>query len=81
VKTAPGATTAAPTDNYDVYIKDTTYPTLSLLGTSLENRDEANTELVVPSAPVPVYYGTATLVVAAAGDANTGTVYLYVSVP
>jgi len=46
VITDPG--TPAPTDNYDVYIRDYTTD-VSLLGTTLENRDTANSEIVSPS--------------------------------
>jgi hypothetical protein len=75
IQTDPGAT--APTDNYDVYLRDYTTG-VSLLGTSLENRDTVNSELVVPSVPV---YTAGAVGFSLSGNTNidaVGDVYIYV---
>ena len=77
VRTIPSAT-AAPTDNYDPYIKDYD-SSYSYLTTMLENRDTANTEVVVP-AYVPLY-GTLGFSASAAGNAGAGDCWLWIQVP
>ena len=75
VITDPG--TPAPTDNYDVYIRDYTTG-VSMLGTTLENRDTADSELVTPSVPVYVHDIGFSLSGSAVSDA-AGDVYLFVA--
>ena len=80
ITTDPGAT--APTDNYDVTLEDSDAVDV-LLGLGA-NRDTANTEHICPllgdatSQPIPVVtLGQHTLKITAAGDAKTGTVFIY----
>ena len=73
--TDPGTT--APEDNYDIYLKD--YVTgVSLTGTTLENRDTTNSELVVPTVPIPFYGNVGFSLSGNANLESTGDVYLYV---
>ncbi len=75
--TVPGTVGDAPTDDYDVTVEDED-ATDVLMGAGL-NRDTANTEQVLASSLGYVVHDTLTVNVAAAGDANTGTVYLYIA--
>ena len=80
-ETDPGAT--APTDNYDIVLNSAGGTDLLMGGGA--NRDTANTEYFVPLATgsdggtkMPVSCaGTATLSITNAGNAKTGTVYIY----
>ena len=68
--------TAAPTDDYDITIKDADGVDV-LAGAGL-NRDTANTEQVVASSLGAVAGSKLTFAVAAAGNAGAGTCYLYI---
>lgn len=76
VVTDPGS--AAPTDNYDVTLVSDGVDQLASL---LVDRDTANSELVYPvasNASTPIFLaGDHTFTIANAGNAKTGTVYLY----
>lgn len=67
---------AAPTDDYDVQVKDADGVDV-LLGAGA-NRDTANTEMVQSSSLGIVAESTLELVIANAGNAKQGTVYLYI---
>jgi hypothetical protein len=74
--TDPGS--AAPTDNYDVTITDA--DGVDVLAGQGADRDTANTEYVIHSDSTPlgvVADSQLTLSIGTAGDAKTGTVYLY----
>jgi len=74
VITNPGAT--APTDNYDVYIRDSNAANLS--AAQCEDRDTANSEAVTLTTPAMIS-DTMTCVVANAGDTKSGVVTVLVS--
>lgn len=74
--TVPGAAGAAPTDNYDVTILDQD-STDVLMGAGID-RDTANTEQVLATSLGAVANDTLSIVVANAGNAKSGTVYLYI---
>ncbi len=69
--TDPGAT--APTDNYDITLVQNT---ADQLAGALIDRDTANGETVIHSAPI-FLAGSHTFTVAAAGATKVGTCYLY----
>ena len=73
--TVPDGGADAPTDNYDITIKDANG--VDLLAGQGANRHTSNTEYVT-SGFIPVAMSKLTLAVANAGDANKGTVYLYI---
>lgn len=74
--TIPAGTTSAPDDNYDVTILDEDgYDVLMSGGL---NRDTANTEQVNASSLGVCLASTLSLRIADAGDANGGTVILYI---
>ncbi len=74
VTTNPGGT--APTDNWDIQVKDAEGGSLS--GTSLDNRDTTNSETVVFSAP-PLLYGTTTVTISGNSvNSATGRVVLLI---
>lgn len=68
--------TAAPTANYDVTITDESG--VDVLGGGGVDRHTSNSEQVIPSQPIAVD-NVLTLVVAGAGNAKSGVVYIYVS--
>ena len=70
----PGTAGDAPTDNYDVTLLDE--QGVDILSGGGANRDTANTELVTPTWGAAAIAGTLQLVVANAGNANTGTIYI-----
>ena len=74
--TIPGAAAAAPDDNYDVAITDTDGHDV-LLGAGA-NRDTANTEHVAGTSLACVAGNKLTFAITAAGNANTGTVVLWI---
>jgi len=77
VITDPSAT--APTDNYDLTL---VADGIDMLGGLLADRDTANTEMVYPvvtNASTPIFLaGDHTFTIANAGNAKSGTVYLYI---
>lgn len=79
--TVPGAAGAAPTDNYDITL---VADGIDMAASQLIDRDTANTEMVYPvatSACTPIFLaGDHTFTVANAGNAKSGTVYLYLRV-
>jgi hypothetical protein len=74
VTTVPDGT-AAPTDNYDVYVKDS--DGVDLLQGNGENRDTANTEHIAEASLGAVAESKLTLLVQNAGDTKKGAVYIY----
>jgi hypothetical protein len=74
--TIPGAGALAPSDNYGVTILDEDGVDVLMGGGLL--RDTANTEQVLGSSLGICQYTTLSLRIAAAGDANGGTVILYI---
>jgi hypothetical protein len=73
--TNPGAT--APTDNYDIQITNSEGASIS--GTNLDNRDTANSEAVIFSAP-PLCDGDMSLAVTNNSvNSATGRIVLYLS--
>ena len=79
--TTPGTAGTQPDDNYNVMLEDPDgFDVLQTLGT---NRDELNAEDVpivfAGTSLHPVVLGSHTLKVAAAGNANTGTITMYVA--
>lgn len=87
--TVPGAGGAAPTDNYDITLKDEqANDVLAACQKTLVDRDTANTEevyfLVLDGAGTPlaqslhpVVCNVLTIAVANAGNSKTGTIILY----
>ena len=73
--TDPGV--ATPSDNYTVTVTDEDNTDV-LMGACVANRDEANTEQVLASSLGCVANDKLTLNVSGAGNAKTGTVYLYI---
>jgi len=72
--TDPGA--GPPTDNYDIVVTDEDgYDTLAGAGA---NRDTANTETVLASTLSVVANDKLTLTLAAAGNATSGVVIVYI---
>ena len=72
------SSTIQPQDNYDVYLYHGNDTTLSLLGTNLENRDTANTEIYALT--TPVYARTVTVSHVNSSVLNaTGAVDIYVT--
>lgn len=85
VFTDPSAVAAlVPTDNYDIYLRDYGVPTAvgatGLVGTQLENRDQANNEFVYLSADVRAYRPVG-FSISASGDVTSGDCWIYVEVP
>lgn len=77
--TIPAGSTSAPDDNYDVTVLDEDgYDVLMSGGL---NRDTANTEQVLGSSLGVCLNTTLSLRIAGAGDANGGTVILYIKRP
>lgn len=74
--TVPAAAGSAPTDNYDIIINDED-GTDVLMGAGA-NRDTANTEQVLASSLGVVANDKLTLGISNAGNAKSGTVYLYI---
>lgn len=74
--TIPAAATAAPTDNYDVIVKDGDNTDV-LMGAGA-NRDTATTEQVLGSSLGCVANDKLTLAVTNAGDTKGGTVIVYI---
>lgn len=70
--------TVAPQDNYDVYLYHHDGTVLSVVGTTLENRDTDNAEMVTPSIPPYIDWVTFQHVNSTVLNA-TGEVNLYVS--
>lgn len=68
--------TDAPTDNYDVYVKDE--DGVDVLQAGGWDRDTANTEYVKDTSLGYVANDKLTLTVASGGNAKKGTVYLYI---
>lgn len=75
VTTVPSGV-AAPTDNYDVEVRDA--DGVDLLAGAGANRDEANTEHITSASVGAVCASALTLVVSNAGNATQGTVYVYI---
>lgn len=75
VVTDPAGGGSAPTDDYDVTLVDA--DGYDIAGGQLANRDTANTETVVLTAPL-LHYGPVTVTIANAGDTKGGVVKLYV---
>jgi hypothetical protein len=74
--------TSAPTDDYDITIKDTNG--VDIVGGALANRDTANTEQTMPAILTGLYFprpvATAlTFAVAAAGSGKSGITLMYLS--
>lgn len=74
--TIPASGDAAPTDDYDVVINDE--DTTDVLMGGGANRDTADTEQVAASSLGIVANDKLTLEITGAGDANGGTVILYI---
>jgi hypothetical protein len=74
--TDPAGSTDAPSDNYDVIIKDDDGYDV-LMGAGVD-RDTANTEQVLASSLGCVYGSCLSLIIAAAGNAKKGKVILYI---
>jgi hypothetical protein len=74
VVTIPGTSSDAPTDNYDLYLKDPNGIDIAL--GLLVDRDQTNSEQYVPATPTWVDHEI-NLVIANAGNALAGTVDLY----
>lgn len=74
--TVPATGDDAPSDNYNITIKDDDGAD-ALISAGLL-RDTANTEQVIASSLGAVYDSKLTLAIDSAGDANGGTVYLYI---
>ena len=74
--TIPGLAGLAPTDDYDITIKDAAGHDV-LLGAGA-NRDTLNTEHVTRASMAGVSASKLTFAVAAAGDDNAGTAIIYV---
>lgn len=74
--TVPGAAALAPDDNYGVKVNDGDGTDVLMAAGLL--RDTANTEQVLASNLGIVANDTLTLLVTAAGAANSGTVHLYI---
>lgn len=72
VVTNPGAT--APTDDYDIALNDE--DGVDVMATTLNNRDTATSEQVIPSDP-PFIDGELSLAITAAGDEKTGEIVIY----
>ena len=68
--------TAVPSDNYDVTVADA--DGVSLVGTSLNDRDTATTEQHVPTQPVAVA-SKLTVTVSNAGASKSGVLRIYLS--
>jgi 6,7-dimethyl-8-ribityllumazine synthase len=73
--TVPDSTTA-PTDNYDITVKDVDGVDIAL--GALLDRDTANTEYVSEASMAGVAHSTLTIAVENAGDGKKGTIYLYI---
>lgn len=79
--TVPSAS-AAPTDNYDIAIN---VLGADILGGAGQNRDTANAEIAYPTATVgavtypvqPAVYDKLSFAITNAGNATSGTIYLY----
>lgn len=74
--TVPGVAPNAPTDDYDVVVNDED-GTDVLMGAGAD-RDTANTEQVLASSLGCVANDKLSLSISNAGNAKTGTVYLYI---
>lgn len=75
VTTVPSGT-AAPTDNYDIELRDA--DGVDLLAGAGANRDEANTEHITSANLGAVCVSALTLVVANAGNETEGIVYVFI---
>lgn len=71
------STTAAPSDNYTVTIKDADGVDL-LLGAAVTNRDTANTEFITEASISGAAMSKLTFGIAAAGNSKQGAAYLLV---
>lgn len=74
--TVPGTGGDQPDDNYDVTVTDS--DSLDVLMGGGANRDETNTEYVLSTSLGAVVESQLTVNVSNAGNANTGTVYVYI---
>ena len=75
VGTIPG-TGVAPTDNYDVYVKDSAGHDI-LLGAG-KDRDEANTEYLAETLVAGTYESKLVFLITNAGASATGTVIVWI---
>jgi len=73
--TVPGASVAAPSDNYDVTILDKN--DVDILADAGMNRDTASTESILAASLGTVANSQLELNIAGAGSSNTGVVYLW----
>lgn len=74
--TVPGTVGDAPTDDYDITVKDVDNVDIAL--GALANRDTANTEYVAEASMAGVARSKLTIGVTSAGNAKKGTLYLYI---
>jgi hypothetical protein len=74
--TVPAGGGSAPTDNYDLTITDS--DSVDVLAGAGADRDTANTEQVVGTSLGAVAGSVLTINVANAGNAKSGTCYLYI---
>ena len=76
VGTIPGTAGDAPTDNYDVYVKDSGGHDI-LLGAG-KNRDTANTEYVTETSVAGTYESKLVFLVENMGESNKTTVIVWI---
>jgi hypothetical protein len=74
--TVPGLAGAQPDDNYNITVSDSDSVDIALGALLL--RDELNTEYVAETSMAGVAHSTLTIAVTAAGNSNTGVLYLYI---
>ena len=74
--TVPGLAGAQPDDNYNITVSDNDSVDIALGALLL--RDETNTEYVAEASMAGVAHSQLTIAVTAAGNSNTGTLYLYI---
>jgi hypothetical protein len=74
--TVPGAAGAAPDPNYDITVSDNDSVDIAL--GALANRHTSDTEYVAEAAMAGVAHSTLTVSIAAAGNSNSGVLYLYI---
>jgi hypothetical protein len=74
--TVPGAGGAAPDPNYDIAVNDNDSVDIAL--GALANRHTSDTEYVAEASMAGVAHSKLTVSIAAAGNSNTGVLYLYI---
>jgi len=74
--TVPGTAGTQPDDNYNITVADGDGVDIALGALLL--RDETNTEYVAEASMAGVAHSKLTIAVTAAGNSNTGTLYLYI---